>query len=318
MALRKLFSSHLFFQQVRMMLRFLQTDRSKSSISELQDKLYFVSPLSMDAPEGEVGSVEKLSDGRWQVEVFSGGLTGATGALPAAYTEWLIKRYYRYGDLAAKGFLDIFNHRLHMLRFLAWLKYHFYAQHEICKTLPLGHAIRGLAGMNPATESTSPFASAGLMAHPVRSMLHMEKLLEKQFTCEVEIIPFTGGWCVADRSLCCCLGNFPEQTLGQSPMLGLIYRDVASTFIVRIGPMTVNQASDFLPGGSLYDEIWQSVREFVGIGLEFGIELKIQNSHHHDTSITSGRLGFGCCLGVAREGFHIVKVPAAKKRHYAC
>jgi len=241
MDLNKILSPHNFFQQVRTMLRRLTRGQGTDSKQVLEEQLYFVSPLSLDAPKGEITAVTPLEEQRWQVEVSGHGLTGTLGALPTVYTEWMIERYYRHGDVTAKAFLDIFNHRLHSLRYLAWQKYHYYAMAEFCVTRPLSTALRALSGVTNSSPSLQQEQFADLFAHSVRSMLNFETWLKHCFSVGVKVTPFTGGWQTMEPELCCCLGN-PAQPLAVAPMLGGVYWDRQAHFTVTMGPVPITKS----------------------------------------------------------------------------
>jgi len=217
MDLTKALSPHNFFQQVRMMLRSLSQRSGANSPKILEDELSFTSPLSLDTPQGDIGEISRINDQQWRIEVTSHGLTGALGALPTVYTEWLIERHYRYRDYTAKAFLDIFNNRLQSLRYLAWQKYHYYAMAESGGELPLSEAIRALAGISRSIGALPQDKYASLFSHPVRSLVNIETWLKHRLSIPVKVTPFTGGWLKVDQQLCTCLGR-STQILADAPM----------------------------------------------------------------------------------------------------
>ena len=142
MDLTRITSRFNFYQQVRTLLHKLRGDNTATA-ETLDAKLRIVSPLSLDAPAGQIAGIEQENpEDPLRITVWQNGLTGALGALPTAYTEWMIGRQYRYGDHSAKAFLDMFGHRLYCLDYLAWQKNHLYALAESQTQLPLhpGHA----------------------------------------------------------------------------------------------------------------------------------------------------------------------------------
>ena len=309
MDLITLFSPHNFFQQVRTMLRLLSRKQKTDSKSVLEEQIQFVSPLSLDAPQGEIGSVIRRGRNRWQVEVAAHGLTGALGALPTVYTEWLIERHYRYGDITGKAFLDIFNHRLHTLRYLAWQKYHYYAMAEFSASRPLSEAIRAFAGVIHSVDSFQQESFADLFAHPVRSMLNLETWLKHTFAVRAKIKPFTGEWRAMAPEFCCCLDH-SSQKLGSAPMVGSVYWDKQSHFTVTLGPMQFQDAGLFLPQGKHYKKLWSQIRDYVGAGLDFDIDLLIKNTSSGITALGAGQLGLDICLGHLHEdGLHTIRLP---------
>lgn len=276
----------------------------------LEEQLMFISPLTTDAPQGEVGEISLLKDQRcWQVEVLGHGLSGALGALPIAYTEWLIERHYRYGDRAGKAFLDIFNHRLHTLRFLAWQKYHFYANHEFNGASTLTLPIRSLAGVLQDTPRMQQEEYAVLFSQPVRSMVCLEQWLQHRFSLPVQILPFTGRWSAIASNDLCQLGN-SQQLLSQSPAIGNVFWDCQTYFTVQLGPLPQRVARKFLSLGDEYQCFLKHVRDYVGLGLDFGLELLIDNLDSTVTYLGQGTLGFDIRLGQpVMQGFRRINLP---------
>lgn len=315
MAVIKNFSRQYFFQQVRIMLRKLSyrtTEQSEAGVKYqlLEDRFLFVSPLTLDSPKGEVGEVTEI-DNIWQVEVFKHGLSGAFGALPNAYTEWLIERYYRYGDRAGKAFLDIFNHRVHTLRFLAWQKYRFYAGHEFNGVSPLTLPLRALAGVLQSSKSLQQEEYANLFVQPVRSLVCLEQWLQHQFSLPVQILPFTGRWCTLAFSERSQLGNH-TQTLGQSPAIGSMFWDCQTCFTVQLGPLPQNSARNFLVLGEEYKRLVLHIRDYVGIGLDFELDLLIDNFQSHPIPLGEGELGISMRIGSrTTESFRCVSLPVS-------
>ncbi|EQA1624831.1 type VI secretion system baseplate subunit TssG [Enterobacter asburiae] len=311
MDLTTVFSRYNFFQQVRLMLRRLQGRSDNPGTTSLTEAISFVSPLSLDAPAGEVGQIIRTEEGLWQVEVLTHGMTGALGALPTAYTEWMLERYYRYGDKTAKAFVDIFNNRLHALRYLAWLKYHYYASYEVSRQCPISEALLGLAGVLQSAPSLQNESFAGLFMHPVRSALNLESWLENLFSVPARVRSFTGGWLRVPSEQCCHLG-YARLTLGQAPMLGRVRRDRASGFTVELGPLPLSHAPQYLPGGKFYVSLSERIREYVGPGLSFSVELITKHDRYGVPG--QGCVGVDLCLGQPGPGFHRVCLPVYREQ----
>lgn len=311
MDLSTVFSRYNFFQQIRLMLRRVQGQSDNRGMAELTGVISFVSPLSLDAPKGEIGQIVRTEEGLWQVEVLTHGMTGALGALPTTYTEWMLERYYRYGDKTAKAFIDIFNNRLHALRYLAWLKYHYYASYEVSRQRPLSEALLGLAGVIQSVPALQNESFAGLFMHPVRSALNLESWLENLFSVPARVRSFTGGWLKVPSEQCCHLGHV-RLPLGEAPMLGRVRRDRASGFAVELGPLPLSHAPQYLPGGKFYISLSERIREYVGPGLAFSVELITKNDRYDAPG--QGCIGVDLCLGQPTSGFHRICLPVYREQ----
>ena len=84
--------------------------------------LRFTTPASLAFPPSELHSIAQ-ADAATRVCVNFMGLTGPSGVLPRTYTELLIARKQVQRDQTAQDFLDLFNHRLVSLFWLAWAKH---------------------------------------------------------------------------------------------------------------------------------------------------------------------------------------------------
>jgi type VI secretion system protein ImpH len=285
-----------FYQQIRLMLRELR-DGKTSDESLLDEKLRIVSTLSLDAPDGHIESIHQAEkDVPIEITVWNNGLTGAMGALPTAYSEWMIERYYRYSDHSAKAFIDLFGHRLYCLDYLAWQKHHIYAQAESGTPLPLQTAILALAGLLQSSGEPGLAFHAHIFSSPVRSMVNLERWLHQIYNVPVKIIPFTGGWRPVADAERCRLGD-PSQTLKTAPVMGNVRLEIHSHFDVVLGPMSPEMSCRFIQHGSEWKNLWVRIREYVGPAVDFSVSLAISTTGLQPHSLGTSALGLDLCLG---------------------
>lgn len=309
MALIPVVSKFNLFQQIRLLLR-LCRDGKTSDAALLNEKLRITSPLTLDAPQGQVGRLSQESaDAPVEISALYNGLTGAVGALPTAYSEWLIERQYRYNDGAAKAFIDLFEHRLYCLDYLAWQKHHLYALAEAQTTQPLHQEILALSGLlNTTSRALSQHAT--LFASPVRSMVNLECWISQHFGVPAMIHPFTGGWRKVDSYECCQLGN-STNSLKVAPMIGCMRREAHSHFDVFLGPMSPEASQRFTSYSAEREELWSCVRDYVGPVLEFSVSLIISGTGLVPRLLGQSALGLDLCLGHHDASYlHQVRLPA--------
>lgn len=310
MALIPVVSKFNLFQQIRLLLR-QRRDGQTPDATLLDEQLRITAPLTLDAPQGQVESLRQESaEAPVEVSAWYNGLTGAMGALPTAYSEWLIERQYRYDDGAAKAFIDLFDHRLYCLDYLAWQKHHLYAQAEAQATPPLHQELLALSGLLNGTTTSAMAQHATLFASPVRSMVDLERWLSQRFGVPAMIKPFTGGWRAVDASECCQLGN-PTQSLKTAPMLGYMRREAHAHFDVFLGPMSPETSQRFTSHSAEREEIWACVRDYVGPVLEFSVSLTISSADLAFRPLGLSSIGLDLCLGhLAASHLHQVRLPA--------
>lgn len=286
-----------FYQYVRQLLNRIAGERPAGKNELLQDSLEMVSPLSLEVSPTEVSDAHKV-EGRWRITVWQRGLVGALGALPTAYTQWLIDRYYTRGERAAKAFLDLFTHRLQVLRFLVWEKSRCYARAELRDEVPLSTASRALSGVlnNPRDEALLSYRYASLLAQPVRSLTVLESWIQQVFDVPVVIRPFTGSWQPASEYTLSPLGAM-KLPLGHAPMLGGVRWEPQSRFALSIGPVGSLQAQSFMPGRDSLAQLHRCLQYFVGADLGFDIEITIHEPMPLPAVLGKRRLGMCACLG---------------------
>ncbi|MCX9039071.1 type VI secretion system baseplate subunit TssG [Citrobacter portucalensis] len=294
MAVVPIISKFNIFQQIRLLLRQRRNNQTLDD-TLLDEQLRITSTLSLNAPHGEIESLYQTSnDAPVQISAWYNGLTGAMGALPTVYTEWLVERQYRYSDHSAKAFIDIFDHRLYCLDYLAWQKNHLYALAESQSVLPLHNIILSLSGL--LCTSTSQAQHATLFTSPVRSMVNLERWLSLHFGVPVQIIPFTGGWRDVEPHICCRLGN-PEQPLLTAPMIGSKRREVHAHFNVLLGPVSPEVSKRFIAQVQIRQKLWSCIRDYVGPMLDFSILLTIKSAGFARRQLGMGAIGLDLCIG---------------------
>ncbi|MQL47245.1 type VI secretion system baseplate subunit TssG [Photorhabdus khanii] len=286
-----------FYQNVRRLLKRCRHRQREEAVITPDDVVQFSSVLTLEAPEREVESLmpAQKEHEQYRMAVHHFGLLGTFGALPLSYTEWLIDRRYRYGDESAQAFIDIFTHRLLSLRFQAWQKYRLYVNAELQSYQALPAVIAAVAGQltESKTQRIHP-ACVGLLATPIRTMVNLQHLLQREFNMPVSIHPFKGRWQYAEQAHCCCLGR---SLLGDSPMLGHAYWDIQSGFHIQLGPFAAWQHAAFMPGNEKHRRLTQWVWQFAGPLLSFSLELLVQHSGQGNMLNGSRRLGWDGCLG---------------------
>ncbi|EAR0283649.1 type VI secretion system baseplate subunit TssG [Salmonella enterica subsp. enterica] len=311
MAVKDVVSKFNYYQQVRLLLRKLRRSHSSDAIL-LNEKFQITSTLSLDSPNGQVESIyQNENDTTIHMVVSHNGLTGTMGALPVAYSEWMIERYYRYSDCSAKAFISIFDHRLYCLDYLTWQKHYPCALFESQAKQPTETALLAINGML-TNNSPKQFIYASLFTLSVRSVVNLECWLEAMYGISAKVIPFTGGWRYVKKDECCQLGN-PQQKLSTAPMIGSVRIETQSHFDVILGPVFQKESYIFFQQRSLLEEIWENIRYYVGPALDFTIYLSINSTGFTSPPLGKHLLGRDLYIGSpSHSKQYLVKLPAPK------
>jgi len=141
---------------------------------------------------------------------------------------------------------------------------------------------------------------AGFFAQRPRNTVNLEALLGDYFQLPVVVESFRGQWLAIDPSNQTQLGSFG--TLGVDAVAGERVWDVQSRFRVRLGPLNLEQFTEFLPDPepvrarkSLY-LVMQLARTYAGPELDFDLQLVLAAPEVPEVQLADGP-GIGPRLG---------------------
>jgi type VI secretion system protein ImpH len=224
------------------------------------------------------------------------GLIGPSGVLPRHYTQLVIERC-RQKDFALRDFLDLFHHRTISFFYRAWEKYRLpavmeraerdrYADSEDRFTSSLyalvGFATRGLRNRLAYSQSVLLYFS-GHFSHFPRTVTALESMLREYFELPIAVLQFQGQWLYLhreDRSQTSS-DQFPQGRncqLGRNVTVGQRVWSVENKFRVRLGPLTYDQFSRFLPGRPGLVSLCQLARTYVGAEFDFDVQPVLEAS----------------------------------------
>jgi type VI secretion system protein ImpH len=349
-----------FFQAVRLLERIYPERGAVGAANEpSQEVVRFHGRQSLSFPPSEIYEIttpskdEKATgkkNGTLEMVVNFMGLTGPMGVLPRHYTELLMERP---PQKALRDFLDIFNHRLLSLFYLAWEKHQPLVAFEkaaLAKGKPgdhepepgaeknhsphrfdpcrrdtfatilfslIGLGTPGLRGRLEEIEDETFMLYAGLMAQRPLSACALEGLLQDYFGVTIKVEQFQGRWLSLETDDGTRLGDEgSNNALGVSTALGDQIWDQQTKFKITVGPINLEQLFAFLPTGEAYHALGWMTRFLVGDALDFDIQVLLQFN-----GIPEWRLGddgkqaprLGWCMWLAKETAKI-KTQRKKKR----
>lgn len=231
-------------------------------------------------PASEIQSLEFREGQPPQMTVNFMGLTGPTGVLPLQYTEFLRDRL-RARDTTLRDFLDIFNHRLISLFYLAWEKYRMPVAFERGEDDPfrnrllsfLGLGMTGLQNRQEIPDATLPFEGGLLLMHS-RPAFALENALRDYFNVPVEIEQFVGAWYPVEAGAQCELGeDTVSACLGRGVVVGDEIWDGQARARIKLGPLTLAQYEQFVPGGAAYSQLRAWAVFFAGLECDMEVRL---------------------------------------------
>jgi len=284
-ALREDGPSFEFFQAVALLQRLrLNEKRPVGHFSNPEDEaVQFRVNNGLAFPASQVQSIRDRDDAPPEMKVNFMGITGPNGVLPYCYTELILERL-RAKDPALEAFLDIFNHRMISFFYRAWEKYRFPATyyrgddiftHHLLDLIGLGTP--GLTNRQAIPDNALLHYAALVGAH-ARSAEALEEILHGYFEVPAEVEQFAGAWYRLDASSQCSMNDEGEDSekLGSGVVVGDEIWDQQSRVCVKLGPLSLEQYTNFLPGGSAHEPLKAIVKFFSNDELDFEVKLVLQ------------------------------------------
>jgi len=271
-----------FFAAVRLLQRMYPNRKVVGRFTNPHEEVArFCAHVSVVFPASEIQAMRRPPKGPVVLTVNFMGLTGPLGALPLAYSNLMIERV-RAKDGAMRDFFDLFNHRMISLFCQAWEKYRFSIPYERGERDRFSYQVRALVGLGtPGLENRQRVPDdtllyfSGLLSAHARSAAGLRQLLIDYFGVEVELEQYVGAWYPVETDLQCCLGldKSDSERLNLGALVGDEIWDQQSKVRLRVGPLTLHQYLDFLPGGEAHAEI-RALTAFFAKG-EFDVELQL-------------------------------------------
>jgi type VI secretion system protein ImpH len=234
------------------------------------------------------------------IEQHSFGVFGPNGALPLHLTELAYSREHQADDPALSDFVNAFQHRFASLFYRAW------ADSDPCTSfdridrddfrLYMG-ALIGIGAPTARDRDCvldyAKLARVGLFAPQNRSAEALEQILAEYFELPVELLPFVGAWLDISEDARCRIGAGAEHaTLGVGATLGSTTWQCQSRFELALGPLSLADFVNFLPGARGLLQLKALVRLYTNEEWSWQVRLLLEPGH-----VPQVRLGEGGWLG---------------------
>lgn len=271
-----------FFQAVRLLKRMCERQKTPGGFDPPSSEFVrFSSHQSAAFPASQIQALASGDHGGAVMVVNFMGLTGPLGALPLAYTAFVMDRLLER-DATAKDFFDIFNHRIISLFYRAWEKYRFAVAYESGERGTLSRYVLDLLGLGTsglqnrlAVPDETLVYYSGLMAQRPLSATALRQVLADYFDVPVEIEQFAGAWYPLDIEDRCSLDDRPKfsSRLGKGVVVGDEVWYQQSRVRIKLGPLSLEEYLDFLPGGGAYEPLRAFTNFFAGQEFDFEAQL---------------------------------------------
>ena len=225
----------------------------------------------------------KQANGRLKLRLLGLGMLGPNGPLPIHVTEIAREREQNRRDATLVNFLDIFHHRYLTLLYRAWAEAQAAAGLDRPNDEQFSFYIASLAGHAPVQIGHPPLpahARLAASAHRVREASNPDGLratLVHYFGVPVVIQEYVFHWIGLAPESHSYLGKPGEpSTMGRGAVLGAMVPDRQHRFRIVLGPLELDAYLRFTPQGEDLTKLVECVKEFVGHGFQWELELQIK------------------------------------------
>jgi type VI secretion system protein ImpH len=272
-----------FYRAVHLLERFSENGKKLGgTLVPAEEPVRFNVKKGLSFPPSDISDFrldEQLRIPRMEVAFM--GLTGPSGVLPHWYTQLIMERSNEK-DTALAAFLDMFNHRLISLFYLAWKKHRFPENYEAGGMDRLsgyllslcGLAMPGLTEKIGLPEESLSFYS-GLLSQPVASAVTIEAAVAYFVEAPVRVEQFVERIVDLEPSDQTQLGT-ANASLGEDAICGSQIWESQTKFRVHIGSVEKAKFIRLMPSGDLLVPVFSLVRYMVGIEFEFDIRIYLK------------------------------------------
>jgi len=220
----------------------------------------------------QISKASPGTKGRPRVSILGFGLFGPNGPLPIHLTEYARERLRAHSDGTFVAFCDLFHHRFTLFFYRAW------ADAQATVSLDRGNANIGAVAADSfsrfvaslvhlgdpalrdrdAVPDHAKFFGAGHLVRDTRNAEGLQRLLQLYFKVPVRIEQWVTHWLtLAPEQRTRLGGGRVAEQLGAGAVAGARVPDVQSKFRVRLGPVTLHEYEQNLPGERCSDRSWR-------------------------------------------------------------
>jgi type VI secretion system protein ImpH len=325
-----------FFQAVRVLEQWLKT-QGVTSERAVAEYLRFENSISLSFPPSEIEALQaQLFDDealaseddsfklpqepdkprRFYLTPSFIGFLGPNGTLPRHYSERISAHLLYKRDRGPRAFLDTYSNRAVALFFQAWKKYRLELDHESKGKngfLPLLMSLSGmghntlrdrLSGDNIGVLDESLAFYTGALRHRPVAAMQLQAVLSDYFKVDVKIQQFVGKWYALPKEHQTMLG-MANAVLGASALSGQRVWQRDLRIALKIGPLRKKDFERFLPREVAARALEQMLKMFVGLTIEFEVQLILHADDVSGSDLSEhrsgGRLGWDTFMTTKKQ-----------------
>lgn len=314
-----------FHQLVRLLFS-TENDNTENSavLDALEQRVEFVGSLSQNLPPGEIRQVEMVdatttSDhpagmgnklNKHKVECAHYNLTGLDGPLAEPFLD-MLREDKRYGKGAMDAFVNIFNNRIHALRYLIHAQTNYTLTNGPAQGSFIGEFLLALSGHYYQSQRTlhglkddTLLSLSGHLANCRMTFPTVRKLFDTVLSLPVlDMKSLIGRWLNVQQQDHTRLGN-ANHRLGSEVTLGKQVWDQQAAFELVLGPVNHQRLSELVPGGADHQQLRDLLSWISEKRCDCRVTLLVQPEGLAESNTTklsgqlnlTNRLGYGAML----------------------
>lgn len=233
------------------------------------------------------------------------GMFGSGGPLPLHLTEYALQRAEHDNDPTIKEFVDIFNHRMLSLFYLAMVEADPVINMDRREDNRYSEFVAAICGVLPEAASTrdsladvTRYQYAAWLGSRTRSPQGLSNIISQSFGLDCDIHEFQGGWLPVPEEAQIKLGSRQLNCeLGVSTYVGRRVWSIAHKIQVAIGPMSWDDYNRFSPGGPWNQTLRDTIRSYLGDELDWDLQLSLEQGQVQRLKLNKQqKLGFNSWL----------------------
>ena len=245
-----------------------------------------------------------------RLQNFFFGLFGPNGPLPLHLTEFARDRERHEKDPTFRRFADIFHHRLLLLFYRAWANAQPTASLDRASSRRIDTYVGSVFGLGAlefrgrdSVPDEAKLHMAGRFALQTKSAEGLLAVLEEFLHLPVRIAEITGEWLRLASKDWLRLGAIGSAcALGQDAVIGRSIWNCQHKFRIICGPLRLEEFRRLLPGRSSLTRLRDTVRGYVGFGLDWDLNIVLAAADVPRISLgASGELGWTTWLGERKK-----------------
>ncbi len=271
--------------------------------SELESlRVEFEHDAADSSTSDEITFEDKPGNRRYYMTPSFMGFLGPNGTLPRHYSERIAAHQLYQRDRGPRAFLDTYSNRAVALFYGAWKKYRLEFDYELKGKngfLPLLMSLSGLghgalrdriSSDDIGVEDESLAFYSGALRHRPMSAIYLQNILSDYFRVDIKVEQFIGKWYNLPREHQTALG-LSNAILDSSAIAGQQVWQRDLRVALKIGPLRKKDFVRFLPREVAARALAQMLKLFVGLTLEFEVQLILRGEDVGGCDLAEHRIG---------------------------